>query len=176
MGMKRLKQRQGLVYLDPEKLQRQMLRRGLTRTSLADAAGISRNSILRPLRGEGIFASTAARIAKEVGIDDVADLLPSMDRNESLTGVNATPVSGEWEIDDYLGPWITASNELQFRICRLRHCFIEGRVGRGKWYDLLDPRPESGRTSGSSCCVIQRSANESAGIRTWPRTSAPHRA
>ena len=68
MGKKRRKRRNGLVHLDPDKLQRQMLRRGLTRTGLADAAGVSRNSILRPLRGEGIFASTAALIAMEVGI------------------------------------------------------------------------------------------------------------
>jgi serine/threonine protein kinase len=47
------------------------------------------------------------------------------------------PVGSEWEVDGYLGPWITASNGLQFRVCRMRHRFLAERLGRGKWYDLL---------------------------------------
>lgn len=131
--------RNGLVYLDAEKLERQMLRLGLTRSGLADRTGLSRNTVIKALQREGIFPNSAGEIAKALGFEDVTELLPARLQDEKLADGVASRDTGEWDLDAYLGPWITTSNGLQFRICRMRHRFVENRFGRGKWYDLLDP-------------------------------------
>jgi len=52
--------------------------------------------------------------------------------------VYGLPTSDEWEPVRYTSPWITAANGLQFRVCQMRHRHIKERLGRGKFYDLLD--------------------------------------
>ena len=131
------RQRGGLTRLDPEKLERQALRAGLSKTQLADDAGISRNTVLQAFRGEGIFNSSAKAIAGALGIEDVNSLTFAAPEAAGQQNSEDGPESGEWGIDGYLGGWITASNQLQFRVCRMRHRFVVERLGRGKWYDLL---------------------------------------
>jgi serine/threonine protein kinase len=42
----------------------------------------------------------------------------------------------EWEIEQYLSGWRKTSNGLQYQLLRLRHRFLEGRMARGKCYEL----------------------------------------
>jgi len=137
MTKTRKRERDGLVHFDGEKVARQRRRVGLTKSGLGEAAGVSRNTMLKAERGEGIFPSSAVLIAKALGLDDVEVLMPSQVENEPAGEVGEEPVGGEWRAVEYLGPWITASNGLQLRICRMEHRHVAGRRGRGKWYDLL---------------------------------------
>ena len=131
-------ERDGLVHLDPDKLARQLRRLGLTKTALAGKTGLSRSTVIKATRGEGIFPDSAQRISQSLGFEDAESLMPTPAADkEPMTGVDAEAVGGQWQPIEYLGPWITASNGLQFRVCRLQHCFVPGRQGRGKWYDLL---------------------------------------
>jgi serine/threonine protein kinase len=43
---------------------------------------------------------------------------------------------GEWDVDQVLTPWTTATNGLQYRICRLRHRLDGATLARGKCYEL----------------------------------------
>ena len=127
-------QREGLVHLDPEKLQRRAIGLGLSKTALADQADISRNTVYQAFRGDGVYPNSALLIATALGVM-VEELLPAP-REEGSHEAEGEVV-GEWRLAEYLGPWITASNGLQFRVCDMRHRFVENRRGRGKWYDLL---------------------------------------
>lgn len=128
--------RSGLIRLDPDKLQRQLVRLGLSKTQLAYDSDISRSTVLSAFRGDGIFNQSAKAIAEALGID--VGVLIASDSDKSDAEISGEgPKSGEWTIDGYLGQWITASNALQFRVCRMRHQFVAERLGRGKWYDLL---------------------------------------
>jgi serine/threonine protein kinase len=137
MGKKRKKERDGLVHFDTDKLDRHLARVGLTKTSLADLSDVSRSTVLKAFQGRGIFPKNAVGIAKGLGFEDVNDLLPSNGDEEPETDVGEEPIKGEWKLTKYLGPWVTASNGLQFRVCRMQHRFVAKREGRGKWYDLL---------------------------------------
>ena len=140
MGKKKPpKRRRGLVELDPDKLERALLRLGISKTQLADTSDVSRATVAKALEGQGIFASSAKLIAKAMGYDDPAELR----RGSSAISASEAETGSEWQVDAYLGPWITASNSLQYRACRMRHQFVEGRLGRGKCYDLLNPSTRS---------------------------------
>ncbi len=137
MAKKHSSERDGLVHFDPEKLKQQRVRKGFSKTGLAERADVARNTVLKALRGEGIFPNNALAIANALGVDDPNALLPSGDGEEQVSEEGQALVGGQWRAVEYLGPWITASNGLQFRICRMQHEFVETRQGRGKWYDLL---------------------------------------
>jgi serine/threonine protein kinase len=137
MAKRHSSERDGLVHFDPRKLERQQLRKGLSTTKLAERADVARNTVLKALRGAGIFPNSALAIANALGFDDPNDLLPSGDGKEPVAEEGQALVGGQWRAVEYLGPWITASNGLQFRVCRMQHEFVETRQGRGKWYDLL---------------------------------------
>ncbi len=156
--MDRGQERDGLVRIDTGKLERLMLRKRLTKSQLAEKAEVARNTLLRALRGQGIFASSAMRLARAVGIN-VDELVVADGREQAI---EAAAETGEWAIDDYLGPWVTASNDLQFRVCRMRHRFIAGRLGRGKCYDLLNPSTRN-RERLQECLVRHPTVSERIG-------------
>jgi serine/threonine protein kinase len=133
MARKRGRKRAGTVELDPDKLERRLVQLGLTRNGLCDKAGLSRNTVLSAIRGDGVFPETARRIAKALEYDDVSELILS---HSDATEVGGTRAGDEWQVKEYLGGWHTASNALRYRVCRLRHEFVDERQGRGKRYDL----------------------------------------
>lgn len=136
MAKKRKKERDGLVHLDPDKLEDRRVRRGLTKNGLCERAGLSRNTVLSAFRGDGVFPHSALRIAQALGCEDPSVLLLRSPDGGGATGVTRTRVGDEWQVKEYLGSWFRASNGLRFRVCRLRHEFVDERQGRGKSYDL----------------------------------------
>jgi len=135
MAKRKKRERDGLIYLDPAKVARIALRLGLGKTALADNAGVSRNTVGKTYSGKGIFASSALLIAEALGVE--VDSLVDPAHVKEGGGDSEPTTVGEWTVAKHVGPWLTASNGLQFRVCDMRHRFVEGRRGRGKWYDLL---------------------------------------
>lgn len=99
MKKKRRKERDGLVHLDPDKLDRERLRLGLSKTQVADRADVSRNTVLKAFDGEGIFPKNALAIANALECNDVHVLLPTDVEDEAATEVGEGPVNGEWGIE-----------------------------------------------------------------------------
>lgn len=129
----------GLKELDPWKLERACLRLGLSKTEISNRTGLSRNTINRAFEGDGVQSGTVVKLAKVLKFDDPNELLRSSPSPQSAAAT-------EWEVVEYLGPWLTCSNTIQFRICRMRHKYVAERFGRGKCYDLLNPTlPDSER-------------------------------
>ena len=136
MGKKQEKERDGLVHLDPDKLEERREERSLTMNRLCEQAGLSRNTVLSAFRGKGIFPQSALRIAQALGCEDPSELKLPGSNEESVTEITGSKVGGEWQVKEYLGSWLKASNGLRLRVCRLRHEFVDERQGRGKSYDL----------------------------------------
>lgn len=128
--------RPGLVYLDGDRIDLLMRKLRLSMTRLAVNADVSTNSLRKAIRGDGILPATADAIALALGLTDSSRLIDNAESG-TLQERNYGPRSGEWTIDRCLSEWTTTSNGLQFRVCRMTHAVIDGRVGRGKWYDLL---------------------------------------
>lgn len=127
--------RVGTVALDPAKILRLMANRGLSKFSLAAAAEIERNTLNRALNRDGVSPQTAKAIADALEVI-VEQLLPG----DTATGKEhrfQLPPTNEWEPVEQPGPWLTASNGLQFRVCRMQHRELPEWTGRGKFYDLL---------------------------------------
>ena len=130
-------ERDGLVHFDKHKLDELRVRKGFSKTKLAEAADVSRNTVRKALESGGVFPNSALAIAKALELDDPIPLLLSRDKEDPAAEMGEFLIGAQWRPAEYLGPWITASNGLQFRICRMQHDFEETRQGRGKWYDLL---------------------------------------
>jgi serine/threonine protein kinase len=136
MAKKRKRTRDGLIHLDPEKLERRRVQLGLTKNALSERSGLSRNTMLSAARGNGVFPDSARRIAEALGYDDASQLMLCRPGDGGRAEIGATKAGDEWQVKEYLDDWQRASNGLRFRICRLRHEFVDERLGRGKSYDL----------------------------------------
>lgn len=124
----------GLFRLDAGELQRRMNKLQLSKTALADKAGLKRSTVYRVMRREGVRISTAQLICDTLEIEDLEEVL--LDDTKSVQSRLSEPLSREWQVEAFTSPWITASNALQFRVCRMSHRLLPERRGRGKCYDL----------------------------------------
>jgi serine/threonine protein kinase len=126
----------GTVRLSRERIDRQLVRLGLSHEKVAQIAGIARNTFGAAYNGAPILRDTAKRIAValEVTVEDLLDGSAA-----SINGAEPPPklIAGEWRVEQPLGNWIAASNGLQFRLYRVSHHYVAGRQGRAKCYDLL---------------------------------------
>lgn len=132
---KRRLPRVGTIPLDPEKVVRLMVNRGLSISDLAIQADISRNTINRLLNREGGYARTLKLVADALRCP-VEQILPGDDGDHAENDFKLPPTA-EWEPCGLPGPWVTASNGLQFLVCPMRHRHLTQRTGRGKLYELL---------------------------------------
>lgn len=124
------------VYLDTMKLQRLRLNKGWSERKLAVEVGIEWNTMRAVCAGKRVFASTAKKLAEGLG-SEVADLLAEYDpRYVPSKLAESSLVEAEWEVAEYLGPGVMASNGLHWFICRMQHRSIRSRMGRGKFYHL----------------------------------------
>ncbi len=131
------RQRIGLLRLDANEIGLLAAQRGWTKTRLAEKAELSRNTLVRVDRGEGIFPQSAKRLAEALGATVDQLLLRDGNSVNGSRGSFALPNTEEWRVVEYRSAWCSASNGLQYRICRMEHLFTRGREGRGKFYDLL---------------------------------------
>ncbi len=124
----------GTVRLSVVQLDRAMARRGLSQEALAIKADVSRNTVQKACSGRAVYRDTAIRIARALNTA-IEHLMENSEQPASGPG-ETCGIGGEWRIAETLGPWITASNALQYRVCRLEHKYVSGRQARGKRFDL----------------------------------------
>lgn len=122
------------VLLSADIVLRLMRDRGWGIEKLAEQAGVSSGTISAVLNEKHpTFWNSAEKLRKALRIERMEMLLKS--------DAAATPASGtqetihEWLVDDVLTGWITASNQLQYQVCRLQHQHVK-RFARGKRYEL----------------------------------------
>ncbi len=118
--------------LDGEIVRQLMLDKGFTVESLAAKAVLSPNTITSVLNGtRPCNQKTGHKIRVALKVDNIEDLLKRRDqKQESKARIH------EWLLDQPLNKnWVTASNQLQFRIWKLKHEHLS-KFARGKCYDL----------------------------------------
>ena len=122
----------GTVGLCGDRIAYHMQRKGWSQQKLAEEAKISASTVSL-LRGDNHSATwkVAEKLRCALGLDSIDQLRPINNlHSESSENVN------EWVLEKALTQWITASNQLQFRIWRLRHEHVS-KFSRGKCYDLV---------------------------------------
>lgn len=98
--------------------------------------GVAWNTARAAFAGNGVLPSIAKKFADCIKCR-VTDLLAPCDpRYVPSELVQCSLAEAEWELADYLGPGVVASNGLHYFICRMRHRSIAARFGRGKFYHL----------------------------------------
>ncbi len=101
---------------------------------------VSRDAAQRFLTGRQCQTKTVRKICDKLNLSFELLVLGYPDAE----GVaEAEEVGGEWEVAETLTPVITAPNDLQYRVYRLRHQHTAGRLGRGKRYDIAHLNPEA---------------------------------
>ena len=120
-------------------LTRMRIEEGLTLTDIHKMTGLSKDTIRKMFSGKPVFLTSLVEMVSTVfNIKNATEVL----HPEELAKLGVrTEVSEdgrvlEWKIEDYLSGWKETSNGLQFQLARLRHRFLDGRVARGKCYEL----------------------------------------
>ncbi|MCA9034554.1 MAG: protein kinase [Planctomycetaceae bacterium] len=118
--------------LDGEVIADLMLRHGLTVETLAAKAVLAPNTISSVLNGKRpCNQKTGHKIRVALKVENIEDLLKGREQNL----VSKARIH-EWLLNQPLTRnWVTASNQLQFRIWKLKHEHLN-RFARGKCYDL----------------------------------------
>lgn len=147
--------------MNPERITHRMRQRGWTAEELASRADVSVGTIFNLLnKHKAVFLSTAIRIQKALGVEQLDELLWQADSAEP----DRIETIQEWNVAEVLTPWITASNQLQFHICRLEHQHLKRRA-RGKRYEL---RAMSSADQERCRSLFLRHAEVCAAIRSHP--------
>lgn len=122
------------VLLSAEVIQRLMREQGLTTETLAQKTELSTGAISELLNNKHpVYWSTADILRTVFRLERIDPLLRREDSDRPT--VVTKEVIHEWSVEQVLTGWITASNQLQFQVCRLRHQFVR-RFARGKRYEL----------------------------------------
>jgi serine/threonine protein kinase len=118
-----------------------MRRQNLTSDMLLErmADEISHQTLGRAMQGVPVSQRSGVLIADALDVS-YADLLHPTESSQRST-FEASPSGSdddwrEWRTDGILSAWITASNGLQYRLVKMRHCEVTDRIGRGKVFDL----------------------------------------
>lgn len=109
-----------------------MRKRGWNYGDLANVSGVSRSNISLLVNNKHPATwKIAEKLRSALELESIDQLRPINDlQSDSSDKVN------EWFLEEALTQWITASNQLQFRIWRMRHEHIN-KFSRGKCYDLV---------------------------------------
>lgn len=120
------------VWLCGDRMLRIMRQQGLTNAKLADLAELSAATVSLLLRDQHPANwTTAERLRSALGVASINELRP-----ETKSAPRDGSCVNEWILKKPLSPWITASNQLQFRIWQLEHQHLK-KMSRGKCYDLI---------------------------------------
>ncbi len=127
------KRKHRTVLLNPETVERLRRAKCWSIETLANRAMLSTGTISAALNGKyPTYWSTAEKLRKAFQLDTI-DVLLQLEK--VATADETTQRIHEWLLDRPESKWITASNQLQFRIWRLKHEHLP-KYGRGKCYDL----------------------------------------
>ncbi len=124
---------------DPLLLKRLRIAAGLTVQKFQERTELKVDTARKLLRGEPVFLSTLAEaVQKAFQIENPLEVLhpEELARLGMRTEVAAAGQVLEWRIEEHLSGWRETSNGLQYQLLRLRHRFLEGRLARGKCYEL----------------------------------------
>ena len=122
------------VFLCPDVVQQKAHDRGWSMEELAAQAGVSTGTISAIVnKTHPTFWKNAERIRKALQVERMEELLKK-DAAEHPVSVVQDAIH-EWSVEQVLSGWITASNKLQFQVCRLQHQHVR-RLARGKRYEL----------------------------------------
>ncbi len=122
------------VVLCSDVVQKKAHDRGWSMEELAAQAGVSTGTISAIVnKTHPTFWKNAERIRKALRVERMDELLKK-DAAEHPVSVVQDAIH-EWFVEQVLSGWITASNQLQFQVCRLRHQHVR-RFARGKRYEL----------------------------------------
>ncbi len=127
------KRKHRTVPLNANAVVQLMRQKGWSIETLANRAGLSTGTISAALNAKyPTYWSTADKLRKAFQLDTIDGIL-----QPEVAGASDDSVERihEWLLDRAESKWITASNQLQFRIWRLRHEHLS-KYGRGKCYDL----------------------------------------
>ena len=116
--------------LSAELLLKQIRDRGWSVEEFAFAAEVSTGTVSRVLSGnKEVYWKTAEAFRQALGLGSIDELIKSTEDSTAVRRVN------EWLVDEVQSRWITAANQLQYRIWKLRHEHLP-KFSRGKFYDL----------------------------------------
>lgn len=124
---------------DSAKLKRLRVAAGLTVKDVTKQTGLDRTTVRKLLGGEPVFLSTLKYACETVfQIDNPLDVLHPEELSELgvRTDVDSPDAVLEWTIEKHLSPWLETANGLQYQLLQLRHRFLDGRLARGKCYEL----------------------------------------
>jgi|GEM_PF-5699598 len=103
---------------------------------LSVQCGCSEKTVYRAARGEEVLIKTARKIVKALrGYDMTELLLDDLPARNGAPDVASGPPP-EWKIVETVSPWLTLSNQIQYRVFRLQHRSIPNEFARAKCYDL----------------------------------------
>ena len=125
------------TILNGELIERLMLDAHLTVDMLVASIpqDLSRQTLARAIQGVPVSRKSGILIAEALGVT-YRELLPQSSAETTENGRREEEPWPEWRTEEILSEWITASNGLQYRLMKMRHCEIAERFGRGKLYDL----------------------------------------
>lgn len=122
------------VFLSAEVMLRLMREKGWGIEKLAAQTELATGTISAILNEKHpTFWGNAERIRTALRVERMETLLKSGDSEREMP--IAQESIHEWSVEQVLTGWITASNQLQFQVCRLRHQHVR-RFARGKRYEL----------------------------------------
>ncbi len=120
------------VAINPERLAQLMRKQGWSIEQLAQRAMLSTGSVSAVLNAEHpVYWATAEKFRVALRLESIDQLLHAENKDASAGPARIR----EWLLESAESKWITASNQLQFRIWRLKHEHLP-KLARGKCYDL----------------------------------------
>ena len=124
---------------DPLILRRLRVSANVSAQDIQKQTGLSKDTVRKILRGEPVLLHTLADAVSQVfNIDDAMEVLhpEELAKLGRQTAVSKDGQVLEWQIEQYLTGWQQTSNGLQYQLVKLRHRFLDGRLARGKCYEL----------------------------------------
>lgn len=121
--------------LDPERMERLRLERGLSRRQFADIADISPTTAYRFFNRQRVQTRIAKQLFDGLEIWDMTPYLIRANGEGDIGRLDAVALA-EWQIENALTKPTRLSNGLEFRLFQLAHSVLPNTFGRGKCYDL----------------------------------------
>lgn len=140
MATQTAKKRTGVVELDYGGLTAVCKEQGKLVDDVFDEAELARHTRERIEDGHGIRRSTLGALLKVLGPQNLGRILlhesnPSTQAQDGSGQSRSDPLA-EWTEPQFLTPWITLPNDLQYQVSKRRHRHLTETFARVKCYEL----------------------------------------